>query len=104
MEKCFVKKESTVPTLPDSGESTPSEDVSSSRGSAENSISNSGSTVKPSERGECCYVDEDGNLSDQALHDQIMEGVDERVGMEYARELVGDTMSEADKDYFFPLK
>ena len=41
---------------------------------------------KPPRRGEVCYVDKDGNVSDQVLHDEIMEGVDTDVGTRLIRE------------------
>ena len=92
-----MKKKNTVTAPQDSAEMISSKDVSSTN-------TDIGSEVKPSKGGEGCYLDEEGKISDQALHDQIMEGVSGQENVKYARELIGDTMSEADKDYYFPLK
>lgn len=99
-----MKKEKIVPVSTGTKVKIHSCDLSSMTDSIEKSVSNTDSTVKLPKGGDCTSVDENGNISDRALHDQIMEGVDERVNMEAARAIVGDSMTEADKDHFFPLK
>jgi hypothetical protein len=60
--------------------------------------------TKPSRSGEACYVDKDGNVSNQALHDEIMEGVDDQVCIRHARAIIGDSLPKELLDCLYPLK
>lgn len=60
---------------------------------------------KPIERGDAaCYVDKDGNVSNQALHDEIMEGVDPQVNYDFCREYLAATFTEEELDVLYPRK
>jgi hypothetical protein len=49
-------------------------------------------------------VDKDGNVSNQALHDEIMEGVDDQVCIRHARAIIGDSLPKELLDCLYPLK
>ena len=61
-------------------------------------------TLKPPQHGECCYVDKDGKLSNQRLHDEIMEGVDDQDTVLWCREELKDVLTPAQLDVLYPLK
>ena len=58
----------------------------------------------PCLHGEGCYVDKDGNLSDQALHDEIMEGVDDTEITKWARRQLKGTLTKSELDAILPLR
>jgi hypothetical protein len=60
--------------------------------------------VKKSTEGcAACFVKPDGSVSDQELHDQIMDGVDDRDAVLFARAECKDVLNKADLDRLFPL-
>ena len=67
-------------------------------------IVNSVPTHKPPQHRECCYVDKDGKLSNQRLHDEIMEGVDDQDTVLWCREELKDVLTPAQLDVLYPLK
>ena len=54
--------------------------------------------------GECCYVDEDGNVFNQALRDAIIEGASPFSGAAEAREALKGIIPEDLMDTMLPLK
>jgi hypothetical protein len=53
--------------------------------------------------GAACFVNPDGTVSDQEHHDQIMDGVDDREQILFAREQCKDVLTKAELDRLFPL-
>jgi hypothetical protein len=54
--------------------------------------------------GEACYVDKDGKMSNQALHDEIMAGVDDDLERTlWAREELKGTLTQEQLDAVLPL-
>ena len=63
-----------------------------------------GAAPKRRSRGEACYVDKDGEKSNQALHDEIMEGVPEDAErILWAREELKGVLTPEQLDAVLPL-
>jgi hypothetical protein len=61
-------------------------------------------TPKPTSGGEACYVDKNGNMSNQALHDEIMEGVEDDIERTlWAREELKGKLTPEQLDAVLPL-
>ena len=58
---------------------------------------------RSTEGGAACFVNPDGSVSDQELHDQIMDGVDDREVALFARAECKDLLTKAELDLLFPL-
>jgi len=53
--------------------------------------------------GECCSVDGDGNVSDAAIHDEIMKGVDPFAGNEFLRIELKGVFTPEELDLYYPM-